>query len=311
LKRINWGNWAIRAGALALAFFLWLYAVTEHIYEREIDARLQIEDPSSPSPQERKVIVASLPPPQVRVSVSGKGRDLLQLVGEELLVRMKPEGRAGSVRTYRLTPDLVENRAAQLGVKVEQVIAPRDIEIALDWRAEREVPVKPSIELSVAEHYIQVGETRIEPGVVEISGPSSRIGLIDYVRTEPLVLTEVQGDVDEPLVLLSPPGMRCELDPSQVRVQADVQYLVQDDLSQVQVKVRHRGRRKIEVEPPRVKVKVKGGIDIIANLDPERDLDLFVDFRDFTGEPLPILYEDSPLFEIIEIAPPEVNPVER
>ena len=136
--------------------------MTEHIYEREIDARLQVEDPSSPSLQERKVIVASLPPPQVRVSVSGKGRDLLQLVGEELLVRLKPEGRAGSVRTYRLTPDLVENRVAQLGVKVEQIIAPKDIEIALDWRAEREVPVKPSVELSIAEHYIQVGETRID-----------------------------------------------------------------------------------------------------------------------------------------------------
>jgi len=227
--------------------------VTEHIYEREIEVRLQIEDPSSPSPQERKVTVASLPPSQVRVSVSGKGRDLLQLESEELLVRLKPEGRAGSVRTYRLTPELVENKAAQLGVKVEEVIEPKEIEIALDWRAEREVPVKPSIELDIADRYIQVGETRIEPKVVQVSGPSSQIGLIDYVSTEPLVLTEVQEDVDEPLVLLPPSGMRCALDPPQVRVQADVQILAQDDLSQVQVKVRHSMGRQVEVEPSRVR----------------------------------------------------------
>ena len=311
MKKINWGNWAIRAGALALACLLWLYAVTEHLYEKQFEVQLHIEEPASLSSQERKVIVASVPPLQVRVSVSGKGRDLLQLEGEELLVRLKPEGRAGSSRIYGLTPELVENKAAQLGIKVEEVIEPKEIEIALDWRAEREVPIRPSVELDIADRYIQVGETSIEPRVVQIFGPGNQIGLINYVNTEPLVLTDVQEDVDEPLVLLSPPGTRCVLDPPQVRVQADVQILAQDDLSQVPVKVRHSMGRKIEVEPSRVKVKVKGGIDVITNLDSERDLDLFVDFRDFTGELLPILYEDPPLFEIIEIAPLEVSLVER
>jgi hypothetical protein len=105
--------------------------------------------------------------------------------------------------------------------------------------------------------------------------------------------------------------MRCALNPPQVRVMADVQPLAQDDLGQVPVKVRHSMGRKVELEPSRVRVKVKGGFDILANLDPERDLELYVDFRDFVGEPLSVLYEESPQFEVIEIAPPKVDLVER
>jgi hypothetical protein len=243
--------------------------------------------------------------------VSGKGKDLLQLEGDGFLMRLRPEGRAGSVRTYRLTPELVENRSTELAVKIEEVVAPKDVEIALDWRAEREVPVKPAIELQIADRYIQVGEMSVEPRVVGLSGPAGQLGRVSYVSTDSLVLSQVQEDVDLQLALRPPAGMRCALNPPQVQVRADVQPLAQDDLDQVPVKVRHSMGRTVELEPSQVRVRVKGGFDILANLDPERDLEFFVDFRDFTGEPLSVLYEDSPRFEVIEIVPSKVALVER
>ena len=311
LDNIDWGKWGIRAGSLVLAFFLWLYAVTEHYYKKELVIRLQVEDPASGSPRDREVMVANLMPKQVRVAVSGKGKRLLQLDSDFFLMRLSPEGRAGTARTYRLMPELVETRVADLGVKLEEVIEPREIEIVLDWRAVREVPVKPVVELEVAERYIQVGETAIEPRMVEISGPQTQIATIEYVKTDSLVRKQVHDRLDELLALRPPAKMRCILNPAQVRVMADVQILAQDELLQVPVKVRHSTGRRVEAEPSRVRVKVKGGIDIIANLEAEKDLELFVDYREYRGVPLAIRYEAPAWFEIVELAPSMVELVER
>lgn len=311
MKKLNWGDWGIRVGALALAFFLWFYAVTEHLYEKEIHIRLRVEDPPVSDPPAREVVVANLPPDHVRVLVAGRGKDLLQLDGDGFLLRIEPEGSAGSVRSYRLTPALVENRTTDLEVRIEEVLEPKEIEIVLDWREERGVPVEPVVALEIAEAYVQVGEVRIEPEEVEIIGPRRQVLAVDRIRTDSLILKEVSEEVDYPLALRKPAGMRLELNPAQVRLRVDVQILAEDDIVQVPVEVRHARGRNVDPEPSRVHVRVRGGVDIIANLDSERDLVLFVDYRDFSGGSMPILSEKNELFNIIEIIPSRVSLIER
>jgi len=311
VKKSNLGDWGIRVGALALAFFLWFHAVTEHLYEREIDIRLQMEDPPPSDPPSREVIVASLPPTHVRVLVSGRGKDLLQLNGDGFLLRIKSEGSAGSVRTYRLTPGHVENRTTDREVKIEEIIAPKEIEISLDWRVEREVWVKPLVELEVAEAYIQVGDMGIEPQKIKIAGPSKQMRKIEFIRTDSLDLKGLREDVDYQLALQKPGGIRIDLHPTRVRVKVDIQILAEDDIAHVPVKVRHVAGGNVVPEPSRVQVKVRGGVDVIANLDPEEDLELFVDYRDFIGENLPIRAEENSSFEIVGIVPAQVSLIER
>lgn len=311
LKKINWGNWGIRAGALALAFFLWFYAVTEHLYEKEVFVRLQVEPPPALRAQSREIIVANLLPEYVRVSVSGLGRDLLQLDGDDFILRLQAEGAAGSARSYRLTPAMVENRTTDLEIGIETIVEPREIQVTLDWRDVREVPIRPLVELEIAEAHVQVGEIGLEPRTVRISGPSRQIDQVAHVETDSLILRGVRENVDHQLLLHSPLGMPANLDPRYVRVQANVQILAEHPFARIPVKVRHAGGRKIGVEPPTVQVKVRGGFDIIAHLDAEKDLELFVDYRDFVGENLVILSESSSLFEVVEIIPPQVALVER
>lgn len=309
LKKINWGNWGIRAGALALAFFLWFYAVTEHPYEKEVLVRLQVEPPASRA-QSRETIIANLLPEYVRVSVSGFGRDLLQLDEDDFILRLQAEGAAGSVRSYRLTTTMVENRT-DLEIGIEAIVEPREIQVTLDWRDMREVPIRPLVELEIAEAHVQVGEIELEPRTVRISGPSRQIDQVAYVETDSLILRGVRENVDHQLLLHPPLGMPANLDPTHVRVKANVQILAEHPFSRIPVKVRHAGGRKIGVEPPTVQVKVRGGFDIIAHLDAEKELELFVDYRDFVGENLVVLSESSPLFEVVEIIPPQVALVER
>ena len=308
--KINLGDWGIKAGALALAGLLWFHAATEYYYEKEVDIRLQVEDPSS-DPSSEQIVVANFLPARVRVRVSGRGKDLLRLNGDDFLLHIQPEGSPESVRSYRLMPANVERRAADLDVQITEVLEPKEITIALDRKVKRRVEVIPFVELEVAEAYTQVGNLRIEPREVEVAGPQSQVHSVDFIKTDSLMRKDVREDIEYRLPLRKPRGMRLELNPDYVTLKVDIQILAEDDIFNVPIKIRHARGRSVIPEPSLVQVKVRGGVDIVANLDQEKDLDLYVDYREYDGGSLSVRAVQDSLFEIIGIIPSEVNLVVR
>jgi YbbR domain-containing protein len=306
----RWGRWGIRVSAFVLAFFLWLHAVTEHTYTTEARARLYVHDPPASPGVGREVLVANAPPEFVDITVSGRGKDLLRLDDDSFALHLRPDGLAGTTRSYGLTSDMIEARE-DVAVAVESVADPRELEIALDWRAQRSVSVRPRISLSPAEPYVLVGAVAIEPAVVEISGPSAQLRAVTFVETDTLTLADVQEDVDHYIRLALPAGVKCRVEPARVRVRADIQILAQDDLQQVPVEVRNSDNAQVRAEPPRVRVRVKGGIDIIAKIDPEKDVGLYVDAGSYGGGPLPIRHDEERLFEVTEISPARIQLIGR
>ena len=297
----------IKVGAFALAALLWFHAVTENAYKKEIEVRLQVEDPLADAPSD-EIIVANLLPSHVRVLVSGSGKDLLQLNPDGLRMRVETQqGRAGSRHHYRLTPGLVESRIGDLAVKVEEILEPTEIEVALDRRMEREVEVRPVVELYVAEAYPLVGGFQLDPQKVKITGPAREIRKIRYVETDSLVADGLEEDVEFRLSLSKPPGLPVELEPDHITLKADIQILAEDDIAAVSVKVRHAPGGGVACVPASVRVKVRGAVQVLADLDPEQDLELFVDYRDYSGESLPVRAAPKGLFEVMEIMPAEVD----
>ena len=65
------------------------------------------------------------------------------------------------------------------------------------------------------------------------------------------------------------------------------------------VKVRYARSAGVACVPPAVQV--------LADLDPEQDLELFVDYRDYSGESVPVKAAPKGLFEVREIIPAEVD----
>ncbi len=311
MKNRKYGVWGIKVGAFALAALLWFHAVTENSYKKEIEVRLQVEDPHADAPED-EIMVANLPPSHVRVLVSGSGKDLLGMNQDGLLLRVETQkGGAGSVHQYRLTPGLIESRIGDLAVKVEEILEPTEIEVALDRRLEREVEVRSVVELKVAEAYIQVGGFHLDPRTVKITGPAREIRKIRYIETDSLVVEGLTEDVEYELSLRKPPGLPVDLDPDHITLKADIQILAEDDISGVPVEVRYAGGSKVTCVPATVQVKVRGAVQVLAIIDPGQDLGLFVDYRDYSGGGLPVRSAPKALFEVWEIVPPEVDLIQR
>ena len=301
-------DWAIKAGAVVLAVLLWFHAVTEQTYQSQFEIPLRIDELESDSSRPQR-IVANPTPSTVTVLVSGTGKDLLQLNPSDLVAILTPYGTPGSTRTYRIGLDDVEIRRPELGVAVEEIVEPQEIQIELDRRSSKVVPVIPRLQLQVADAHTRVGAVQIVPAEVTVSGPSKQVRLVKQIETDSLVRQNVAEPIDQVVLLRGPERTRLDIAPDRVSVRADIQALAEDDIDDVPVAIRHGRGKSVATEPARVSVKVKGAVGIIASLKRE-DLRLYVDYRDFSGGALRVLAAVDSLIEIRRIDPPEVNLVE-
>ena len=297
-------DWGIKAGAIVLAVFLWFHAITEQRYETETEVRLLVEDPPPGVGVENEMIVASEIPSTVRVLATGRGKDLLQLDDDAFVLRIKVEG---NTRTYRLLPAQIEKRATDLDVQISEIIDPKEIEIVLDRKMERDVPVRAALQLEVTEAHLLVGPVLTEPLFVRVIGPQAQVEKLDYIATDSVKLQEISEEVDLVSPLRHPERTRLVLSPGSVRIRADIQILAEDDLSGVPIKMRNGGNVQLRPDPAIARVKVRGGVDVIGQLDPIKDIELYVDYAEFQGDSLPIRNAEAPFFDVLSITPSEVN----
>ena len=305
LANISISSWGIRAGALVLSFALWLHAVTEKYYDKEIAVRLWVEVPPPGEGAEGDMVLASEVPPTVRVLVAGGGKDLLfDLDDDSFVLRLRAEGKN---RIHRLTPSQIAKRVADLDVEVKEILEPKEIEIALEPRMERDVPVQVQAKLEVAAAHVQVTPLQADPAFVRVIGPRQQVAALRYVETDSLVLQDVMEDVDVEQPLRHPEHMQLAFVPRAVHVRAAVQMLAEDDLVGVPIVVRHAGKVRLRPEPATAQVKVRGGVSVITGLDPVRDIELYVDYAEYQGGTLPVHSAETVLFEVRQIEPAYVD----
>ena len=307
------GDWGIRVGAVLLACFLWFHAVTEHTYTREVNIRLIVENPPLVNTSSNhSIIIANKVPERILVQVKGHGKDILLVEEEDFVLRLRTEGEVNSRRTYRFQLDQIEKRDAELDVQIEEIIAPSELEVHFDLRVERTLPVVYNIDVQVAPAHVLVGPLSIEPSHVSIVGPRSIVDTIKSVTTDTLRLDNVSEDVDQEVPLSTGADNLWTLGQPSVRVRADVQILADNDMAGVPVEIRNADGRRLRADPEFVMVKVRGGVDVVSNLNPQEDLDLYVNYVPFQEESYPVLNPDvDASFEILEITPSQVNLVSR
>jgi YbbR domain-containing protein len=195
---------------------------------------------------------------------------------------------------------------------VEEIIAPSELEVYFDLRVERNLPIVHNIDVQVAPAHVLVGPLSIEPSHVSIVGPRSIVDTIKSVTTDTLRLDNVSDDVDQEVPLSIVADNLWTLGQPSVRVRADVQILADNDMAGVPVKIRNAGGRRLRADPEFVMVKVRGGVDVVSNLNPQEDLNLYVNYVSSQDESYPVLNPDVDApFEILEITPSQVNLVSR
>lgn len=274
LRATSWsdvGTWAL---ALVVATGLWLLVnMGERTSERTLRVRLEPENVPV------GMVIINPVPEYAEVRVSGSGLILSSIDQKNLRTALDLSGTKPGVLTFSL-----DSKNFELPRKVEVTrITPSQITFHLDTLTKRQVSVRLE-RMGEVPAGLRLKELTLVPEKVEVSGPKSRVDMLQSLFTAPLDLSRLQPGTQQVDVSLTQPGGLVQLKMPEIRVRTVVEpVVVEREIRKVKVEVRDAGRP-LRARPDSITLVVRG---------PERELSslelsvgaAFVDASQMEGPP--------------------------
>lgn len=254
-------HWPYKLAALFLAVLLWLNVTAEATDDFPLSTSVRVEARDS------AWVVVSVDPPQVQTVFRGQRPTFMpsekpvirQVIDTVTAPRMQLELSARAVRGYapelNLTPVTVE---------------PTAVEVQLERRATRRVPVRPELELSAAEGFTVVRPILLQPDSVTVSGPRSGVEQLGAFGTRPAQLEDLRTTVSRQLELRPPTGAEhLDWEPTQIMATVQVDSLVEREVTRP-LEVRGGAAGGVRVSPDSVQVRLRGAARVVRALAPGR-----------------------------------------
>lgn len=210
VRALLFDNIGLKLVALLMAVLVYLNVFTDRPAVMMVSFPLAFEDlPDS-------LTLAGAVPAAVQAELRGTGKQLIRLRLTEPRVEISLAGAApGHYERALGAEDLP--LAAQEGIKVERLIGPRMVELNIERKLSRRVPVRIEIAGQPADGYAARGAASAEPPTVEVRGPHSAVAALDTVVLA-AVRVDHRRDTLETEVAAARLPEWTRMEPAQVRV---------------------------------------------------------------------------------------------
>jgi YbbR domain-containing protein len=174
-------------------------------------------------------------------------------------------------------------------------IKPSKITLKLDREGSRILPIKADLQGSLPDG-INVAEVTVEPNQVEVFGPESRLGEIEFLRTDPVELEGKAQSFMSRVALVSPSRLwdaRLEPDAVNVKIEIiDAIVMKERVVDNVQILALFGGTlpRSVTMKPAVITVTLSGTPEKVDALDP-KSIIAFVNCSNFKREKNRIIYD--------------------
>ncbi|MBI1799895.1 MAG: hypothetical protein HYR73_09465 [Candidatus Eisenbacteria bacterium] len=207
-------NLGLKLTALLLAVLVYLHVYTERparvtfafpIQITEIDSTLSLSGPA---------------PSAVQVELRGTGKQLIRLRLGEPMMRVSLAG-VGVGRFERAINAEDLPLTASEGVQVERIVGPRVLQLQLDRKVHRRLPVAPRIHGALSAGTLMWGAPLVIPAFVTVTGPEAAVSRMDSVV---LGAVRIDGRRDTVRAQVRPEALPdwCVSDPASVNVRVPI-----------------------------------------------------------------------------------------
>lgn len=195
-------NLGLKVASILLALLLYAHVVTDQ--EREQVVQIPI---AAVGLADTLTSVGELPP-RVAVKVRGKWKDLIRLsLTRPFLSIDLATAKPGMFRTS-ITSEDISRRAIppELSrlVSVTEVMDPRSVDLAIEPKATRSLPVRARIVGTPAPGYVLDQAPEVEPDTVRVMGPARLVQEIDTVYTVAVDITGEREKIQRQVSLALP-----------------------------------------------------------------------------------------------------------
>ncbi|MCQ2157589.1 MAG: CdaR family protein [Bacteroidales bacterium] len=164
------------------------------------------------------------------------------------------------------------------GVTVESFVS-SNISFRFATENNIKLPVVPVTSLAFRSQYCALGDMVISPDSVTVYGDPSRLSTLESIKTQPVTVRDIRGNINGVVKLDAPKGVRLSVD--EISYSLDVtRYVEVTSTVGVMIKNVPNGKS-VSVFPSSAEVVMRCVFPI--DKDPFEDFELFVDYNDFVS----------------------------
>jgi len=180
-------NLGLKIASLLLALLFYAHVVTDQQRESRISVGVSLTGLAD------TLAVVGSPPEKVGVKVRGKWRDLIRLELTNTALSIDLAGASPGRFQRAISVEDVRERAipAELSksLDVTEVVDPRTIDITIEPKRVRSVPVAARVVGTSPPGYAIEGPAEVEPDSARVAGAASTVAGLDTVHTLPVDIT--------------------------------------------------------------------------------------------------------------------------
>ena len=251
----------LKLAAFGLALFLWVLVRVGNPSQRDllIPVEIRLDDPGW-------VVMADPVPDTVRVYFRGPETEIFRMTGFDLISVTVPITEMSEEMVIQLQPEWV-SVAGYRGVQVEDIV-PSAINVRLDRRSTRSIPVRVSTRGTLPEHLALASALILTPNRVGVSGPASLVDELDTLDLVPVFLSDVDGQVTVQTVVDTVGIGRVSVVPYVVTVEIPAEESIERVFTGVRVITYPVvGTGPISVFPENMRVTVRGARSRVSAMD--------------------------------------------
>jgi YbbR domain-containing protein len=203
-------NLGLKLVALLLALLVYLNVYTDRPAKLIVSFPLQIGDLAD------SLSLSGPVPATVQAELRGSGKQLIRMRLTEPPVKLSLAGIGVGRYERALTPaDLP--LPPDFAIQVERLVSPRTVELEVDRRAHRRLPVAARVAGMPAGGVVWTGSLGVEPSTVEVTGPLHALAGLDSVRLDAVPIAGKRDTVHTAVGAEALPDW-CTMEPEEVTV---------------------------------------------------------------------------------------------
>lgn len=218
-------DWKVFLFCFLLAMSIWLLNALGQSYNREIQIDVVFTDLP-----EQKALLEPLPP-KLSLLVSASGWDLLSfqrnLSRRNQKLQVSLSEITGKEERIQLEERAINFSSQLKGNLVVNGVQPRNVQVLLEDKKEKKVPVIQNFEVSFQKQFGLSDSIKIEPDSVWVSGPESVVAEIHKAATEKIAFNEVNKTIATFLPLKNEAGAIVNYPEDKVHVKVPVEKLTE------------------------------------------------------------------------------------
>ncbi|MFA6570544.1 MAG: hypothetical protein WCT77_04835 [Bacteroidota bacterium] len=272
-------------GSIILATALWGYNALNSEYRPVVDIPLTVKLPTDRA-------IENVLPPKISVKVKGNGWDIFYLMFLTSAAKCNIDLSGKNIKDSLFTvqrADIFKGLEYLMNVEPTDVI-PESLVLKTGSIDDKTIPVLSRIDIKPREGFVIVGDVKVEPQYIRVSGNEKIIKSLKKWFTSTYLVKDCYKSQSFVIPLMDSLKETVKLSGKTVTVSFDVQAAAELTIHDVEIKIRGGGSlpKNNYLLPSRINITVRGGVDELTNFDRSK-VSAVVEFSDIINDSLGIL----------------------